>query len=218
MGSCIALKGTVGYSKRVSWGNCRLMGKISCVGLIILLGAVGCAHRNLTQGEARRAIIGIPGFPLPQDGPLIQSITNMDNRQAVVEANIKTTFRLEKQGNEWMVVEVRLADGKWLQVEDWRQDLQGARSNRAQNELNLIALALERFRVEHQGYPEAGNMPALANILFPRYMNKMVSGDPWGNEYLYRRATATSFLVLSRGPDGKAETGDDLRAEGGTLN
>ncbi len=208
----------VGYSKGVRCGIGSLKGKIAGALLVSLLGNAGCARRTITLEEARNAIVRIPGVPLPKDSPLVQDIRSVDSRHAVVEADVRTVFHLEKRGSRWAVVEVRLADGKWLKVEEFQEDLLQYRIQRAETELNLIALGLARYRLEKNSYPEAENMLSLSNQLFPRYMNKMISADPWGNDYLFRREGQTSFLVFSRGPDGKAETKDDLRVKDGPLN
>ena len=94
-----------------------------------------------------------------------------------------------------------------------------ARINVAKTHLQLLETALDRLEIDTARYPttEEGlaaliNRPALANWRGP-YIRGAVPLDPWGNPYGYRspgRHNRNGVDLWSGGPDGKADTDDDI--------
>jgi general secretion pathway protein G len=79
--------------------------------------------------------------------------------------------------------------------------------------------ALELFEVDNSKYPPGKSglndlmvKPRYASQDWHQYMEK-IPLDPWGNPYIYEcpgRHNPNSFDLSSAGPDGKANTDDDI--------
>ena len=41
--------------------------------------------------------------------------------------------------------------------------------------------------------------------------NSKISSDSWGNKFIVRRLTINNWIIISRGPDGKLGTKDDIK-------
>ncbi len=171
----------------------------------------GCTKRVLTRGEARDALVQIPGLPLPKDNVLIQKVSQLDNTHAVVEADLTVAFQMERIGNRWIASQMRLDKGKWVKVEDLQQDIEKSRRTQTVHDLHLVALALERYRNQKGDYPETCPILQLTNTLFPHYLSRMVFRDAWDNDFIYRRENPRQFQLLSCGPDGKSDSPDDFQ-------
>ncbi len=85
---------------------------------------------------------------------------------------------------------------------------------RARAELESIATALESFRRERGFYLESKSEAALIDNLNPLYLARVIRVDPWHQPYQYEGAR-TSFVLRSNGPDGKADTADDVTVASG---
>lgn len=66
----------------------------------------------------------------------------------------------------------------------------------ASSAVDDLRFKIEVYRAEHGLYPETLDMVSKRS-------------DPWGNAYIYKQNSG-SFIVLSRGPDGKEGTPDDI--------
>ena len=75
---------------------------------------------------------------------------------------------------------------------------------KAEAELERIKLALEEYRSEKGSYP-TGIGGALTN-----YGENIVIEDPWGNDYRYDQVARFEYRLRSIGPDGEADTDDDI--------
>lgn len=88
-----------------------------------------------------------------------------------------------------------------------------AKIARTQAEVRMISIGLESYRIDNGVYP-----PSLNNLTTPIAYLSQVPSDPFLEEserYGYRVGTATyEYLVLSVGPDEKADSPSDLTAEG----
>jgi len=129
---------------------------------------------------------------------------------ATAVAQVETAFRFDKSGDgKWRVAEIRTGDRRWEDVDTLVKALNSEKTSRAQAELELIASALEMFRREHGGYPEAKTEAGLVDSLNPRYLKRIIRVDPWHQPYEFE-GTRTSFVLRSAGADEKANTPDDL--------
>src|SRR5438132_13829194 len=79
----------------------------------------------------------------------------------------------------------------------------------ARAKLESIATALESYRREHGSYLESKSEAALVDHLNPRYLPRIIRLDPWHQPYEYE-GSRTNFVLRSAGPDGKANTSDDV--------
>jgi hypothetical protein len=56
-------------------------------------------------------------------------------------------------------------------------------------------------------------LPDQLSELVDQNITDQVPTDPWGKPYLYQKESSTEFDVYSAGPDGQADTLDDVRVE-----
>ena len=167
------------------------------------------ASGDLSPKEARRLIARMAGIELPSDAVRIKEVSTTGNSATAV-AQVETAFRFDKTGDgKWRVAEIRTGDRRWEDVDTLLKALNSEKTSRAQTELELIASALETFRREHGGYPEARTEAALIDSLNPRYLKRIIRVDPWHQPYEYE-GTRTSFVLRSAGADEKSNTPDDL--------
>src|SRR5262245_55761262 len=180
--------------------------------LIVSLGITvltTSAAGDLSPKEARRLIARLAGINLPSDAVRVKDVSSMGN-SATVTAQVETAFKFEKDGNgKWRVAEIRTGDRRWEDVDTLMKALNVEKTSRARAELDSIATALESFRRERGGYPEAKTQNALIDSLNPRYLARVVRVDPWHQPYAYE-GTRTSFVLRSAGPDEKPNTADDV--------
>ena len=85
------------------------------------------------------------------------------------------------------------------------------------DELRALRIAVERFKADCGRYPDTSEGPK-ALIIDPgedKWQGPyatLVKNDPWGHAYIYEQSS-NAVIVLSRGPDGKRDTADDLFPE-----
>ncbi len=68
-------------------------------------------------------------------------------------------------------------------------------------DIKQISVTLASFWVEHDKYPIAKDMNALAKLLEPEYTRQLRREDSWGNQFYYN-ATSQSYTVASCGKGG----------------
>ena len=181
---------------------------VFCVGAGFLAGHTRAAG-DLSPGEARKVIARMAGIQLPSDAVRVKDISTSGN-SAVVVAQVETAFRFLKDDHDkWRVAEIRTGDRKWEDVDTLVKALNSEKTSRARAELETIATALESYRRDHGYYVEAKTEAALIDRLSPRYLTRVVRVDPWHTPYEYE-GTRGSFSLRSNGPDGKANTPDDV--------
>jgi len=104
-----------------------------------------------------------------------------------------------------------------------------ARSTTARTQIDLLAVALDSYRLDNGSYPttEQGlaalrdrptREPIPSNWRGP-YLRKAVPADPWGRAYIYRGQSsqgAPAFELQTLGRDGKPGGDDEDRDIGGS--
>ncbi|MEZ4401699.1 MAG: type II secretion system protein GspG [Kofleriaceae bacterium] len=77
-------------------------------------------------------------------------------------------------------------------------------------------------KLSNEAYPQwamkssnSGKCPTLTDL--SEYMNSKDTKDPWGNEYVIKcggdlPAGASGIAIMSKGPDGKEGSGDDIKS------
>jgi general secretion pathway protein G len=114
-----------------------------------------------------------------------------------------------------------------VKTEQRRAQKAMAREDAARRELNIMADALERFRVDVARYPtnEEGlrflaRKPAafeasgsIQTYWFGPYLENVPEVDPWGNDYVYHTSDGgRSFELFSPGPGGaESDSGSKFR-------
>ena len=173
------------------------------------------ARGELSPGEARKIIAKMAGIQLPSDAVRVKEISSAGN-SAVVVAQVETAFRFVKgDKDKWRIAEIRTGDGRWEDMDTLVRALNAEKTSRARAELESIATALESYRREHGFYVEAKTEASLIDSLNPRYLSRIIRVDPWHTPYAYEGG-ASSFTLRSAGPDGKANTDDDILRTSGS--
>jgi general secretion pathway protein G len=99
--------------------------------------------------------------------------------------------------------------------------LDSGKKTRVKGDLNTLSAALRSYETDNLFLPSSeqglaalvqkpSSRPAPANYT-PKLKKPLL--DPWGNSYNYRRPGTKDkggFDVYSAGPDGQADTGDDI--------
>jgi hypothetical protein len=173
------------------------------------------AAGDLTPKEARRLIARMAGIELPSDAVRVKEISTAGN-SAVVVAQVETAFRMVKgDRDKWRITEIRTGDRRWEDLDTLMRALNVEKTARARAELESIATALESFRRERGFYPESKSEAALIDGLNPRYLARVIRVDPWHKLYEYE-GSRSGFVLRSAGPDGKADTPDDVTITNGS--
>jgi hypothetical protein len=177
-------------------------------GAFFLAGRARAAG-NLTPKEARRLIARMAGIELPADAVRVKDISTAGNT-AIVVAQVETAFRLVKDDKDkWRIAEIRTGDRRWEDLDTLIKALNVEKTARARAELESIATALESYRRERGFYLESKSEAALIDNLNPHYLARVIRVDPWHQPYEYE-GSRSSFVLRSSGPDGKANTPDDV--------
>ena len=166
------------------------------------------AAGDLTPKEARKLIARLAGIQLPSDAVRVKEITSFGN-SVVVVAQVETAFRLVNENDKWRVAEIRTGDRRWEDVDALVRALNVEKTSRVRAELETIATALASFKRERGFYVESTSEAKLIDLLSPHYLPRVVRVDPWHQPYEYE-GTRTSYVLRSNGPDGKANTADDI--------
>jgi hypothetical protein len=152
--------------------------------------------------------------PVPDDdlrgGPVVVKTFAALLSSATVEAELDMTFRLSKDARgQWQVTEARIGDSAWADVTALVSALDAEKRARARTDLDALAAALEAYHRERGFYVVADTSAVLVDQLNPRYTTAIIRIDPWHRPYEYA-GTPNGFVLRSIGPDGKANTADDL--------
>jgi hypothetical protein len=133
-----------------------------------------------------------------------------DEPSALVEARVEMQFRLLKgTDGKWRVARVRTGNNEWAEVESIANAVNEQKRARAEEELGVLAAALEAFRRERGFYIEAKTESALVDQLNPLYLRRVIRIDPWRKPYQYE-GTRSSYTLRSDGADGRPRTSDDI--------
>lgn len=141
-------------------------------------------------------------FAIKSFAPLFSSAT--------IEAELDMTFRLGRDARgQWQVTAARLGDSAWADIAAHVRALDAEKATRARADMSALAAALEAFRRERGFYVVADTSAALVDQLNPRYTAAIIRLDPWHHPYAYA-GTRAGYELRSLGPDGKANTTDDV--------
>jgi hypothetical protein len=179
---------------------------------LFLVMAAGAA-KGLSPKEARNAIASIPGLEMDPNLVRVKSIGSGSDG-AIVEAQFEIAFRLQNKGN-WVAAEMRLADGKWEDLELIATAVRNEKIRRTQQRLETLSAAIDAYGGEFKYYPRARDIIELTDLLAPKYMNTVIRTDFW-SKYLQYSSDGKSYRLQSLGPDGKENTGDEIMVESRT--
>lgn len=195
----------------------KLMMSSACLVTLLALGAWGAADKP-SVAQVRALLQSLGGADWKPEQVEIKKITpGVGNGGVIVEAQLETTFRLEKpKRGDWRVAEIRLGDSQWESLELVAEAVRREKARRTNLTLQQLADALNAYKNARGQYVIADSGVALLDELVPQYYGTAQRRDLWGAEWQYR-GTATEYRLSSPGPDRKPGTPDDLIVESGVL-
>jgi general secretion pathway protein G len=119
---------------------------------------------------------------------------------------------------EMLLVLVILATLAAIVIPKFAGRSQQAKITAAKSQISSIEIALDAFEVDNGYYPKSGgldeliNQPANASGWKGPYL-KNIPPDPWGSNYTYDypgKHNPNGYDLMSPGPDGRANTDDDI--------
>lgn len=164
--------------------------------------------------RARCLLGSLLGVETPSDAVRIQEVDPMpiplaSQPSATVVALVRVDARLLNDKAGWRVSELRTGNRDWVLLEPLVAAVNEEKQKKARAELALIAKALENFRKERGSYVVSDSQAAAIDHLSPRYLAQVIRVDPWHQPYKYQ-GDRDHFTLRSAGPDGKADTADDI--------
>ncbi|HEV2883903.1 MAG TPA: type II secretion system protein GspG [Pyrinomonadaceae bacterium] len=163
-----------------------------------------------------RCLLGsLLGIEVPSDAIRIQQVTPSamplaSQASALVVAWVRVDARfVNNSGTGWRVADLRTGTRNWLNLDNLVAALNHHKQQKAQAELQTIAMALEKFRADRGFYVVADDQAVAIDHLSPRYLATIIRIDPWNRPYKYQ-GERERFTLRSAGPDGKDNTADDL--------
>jgi hypothetical protein len=194
----------------------------------VLLGCGACllaatafwiagAADAISLRQARELIQNIAGANLKQDQVQIKNISGgVGSGGVVVQAQIETSFRFEKDKDGWRIAEVRLGDRQWESFELIEEAVRREKVRRTSVLLKQLADGLGAYQRERGQFVAAKDIAELLDFISPRYVKRPPRFDLWGKQFEYR-GSATGYRLISAGPDRKTGTKDDLVVANGEL-
>lgn len=164
--------------------------------------------------RARCLLGSLLGVELPSDAIRIQEVAPMpipfaSQPSATVIAWIRIEARLMADKGAWRLTDLRTGNSDWVAFEPLIATLNEEKRMRARSDLDSIARALETFRKERGFYVVSDSEAVVIDHLSPRYLARVIRLDPWHQPYKYQ-GERDHFVLRSTGPDGKADTPDDI--------
>lgn len=168
--------------------------------------------------RARCLLGSLLGVEVPSDAVRIQEVDPMpiplaSQASATVVAWVKVDARLINDKTGWRVSELRTGNRNWVPLEPLVVAINEEKQKKVRAELALIARALDKFRKDRGSYVVSDSQSVAIDYLNPRYLAQIIRVDPWHQPYKYL-GERDHFTLRSAGPDGKADTPDDIALSG----
>jgi len=173
---------------------------------------------ELSVKRARCLVASLFGITLPSDDVRIKDISPFglslgSEPTALVEALVRVDFRLAHDAKGWHVAEFKSGRRDWMNVTDIPAAIDQIKRSAASDELSVIAKALSDYRRERGYFVVADKESVLIDHLSPKYLTRVIRVDPWQRPYQYE-GRQDHYSLRSLGPDGKANTPDDIVISG----
>jgi hypothetical protein len=94
------------------------------------------------------------------------------------------------------------------------QTLDKGKVIQTRNAMDQIGYCLNRFMMDHGGYPEADDVSSVVAVLIPQYANDLPRVDAWKNELGYL-SDGDHYTLTSSGDDELFHTEDDIIMQDG---
>jgi len=203
---------------KIGWPKLILSGVVVVVCGLVLAGAIRFANaaETLSVKQARELLQHLGGANLSKDQVQIRKIEAGAAGGAIVEAQIETAFRVQKEKDGWRIAEVRLGDRQWESFELIQEAIAREKARRTSALMKQLSDGLTAYQHERGQYVASESIAELLDALSPRYLSAPPRFDLWGKQFEYR-GSATGYRLTSVGADGKAGTKDDLIVENGVV-
>ena len=175
---------------------------------MLLLG--GCGGRAISKRLARDVIARSPVEALANEDVEVLAVTQVGSGTAVVSTNLRAAFRIEKDGSEWVVREVRLGNGQWEKIDSVLLALQRVKIDETRRLLEQVGNAIEAYRQKNGRLPAFQDYVQLSDALYPAFLSPLIRLDAWNRPLAAFQASPGVIRLLSAGPDGKMGTADDI--------
>lgn len=176
------------------------------------------AALELTVKRARCLVAELLGVTLPSDQVRVKELSLMNlvlgsEPSALIVSSVQADFRLARDANGWRVSEFKSGNREWAHVDALASALNDAKRVSATSDLTAIANALVDFRRKRGSYVVSDKESVLIDHLSPQFLTHVIRLDPWHRPYQYD-GEQDHFSLRSVGPDGKANTPDDVVVSG----
>ncbi|HEX5604783.1 MAG TPA: type II secretion system protein GspG [Pyrinomonadaceae bacterium] len=176
------------------------------------------SETELTTKRARCLVANLFGIAVPSDDVRIKEISPFglgigSESASLVEAFVRTDFRLARDAKVWRVAEFKSGNRDWVNVAGLAAAIDQVKRSAATDELSTIAKALGDFRRDRGSFVVSESESVLIDHLSPRYLNRVIRVDPWHRPYKYE-GQPDHYSLRSLGPDGKPNTPDDIIVSG----
>ena len=173
---------------------------------------------QLTNKRARCLVADLLGVQLPSDDVRIREVSPFGlslgaESSALVTALVQVDFRFERDARGWRVAEFKSGTRDWVGVAGIPAAMDQLKRTAAADELSTIAKALGDFRRERGYFVVSTSESVLIDHLSPKYLLRVIRVDPWHRPYHYK-GHEDRYSLRSLGPDGKANTADDIVVSG----
>jgi hypothetical protein len=173
---------------------------------------------ELTNKRARCLVADLLGIQLPSDDVRIRSISPFGlslgaESSALVTALVRADFRFARDARTWRVVGLKTGTRDWVTVAGIPEAMDQIKRTAATNELLTVAKALGDFQRERGYFVVSKSESVLIDHLSPKYLARVIRIDPWHRPYHYE-GRQDRYSLRSLGPDGKANTPDDIVVSG----
>ena len=172
----------------------------------------GCASDRLSNDEVRRKISEIGRSNLIPEAIEIRRIVSQSGTQALAEADVALAFQFKRDNPnaEWRIDAVRLGDRDWISLDELLAAINDGRRRATIAGLQKVADGIAKYRASNGSPPNARDIVSLTDVLHPLYVNELVREDGWGNPIDFDVTGPTTYRLVSRGPDGRRGTADDI--------
>ena len=173
---------------------------------------------ELSTKRARCLVASLLGVSLPSDDVRIKEIDPFglslgSESTALVTALVRVGFRLGRDASGWQVTEFKSGARNWVNVASLPAAIDEAKRSTAAADLSTIAKALGDYRRDRGYFVVSDKESVLIDHLSPRYLARVIRVDPWYRPYQYD-GQQDRYSLRSLGPDGKANTPDDVVVAG----
>jgi hypothetical protein len=77
-------------------------------------------------------------------------------------------------------------------------------------DFKTMFMAILDYSMEQGDVPDVTSIDELAEILSPTYLQNCPTKDAWDEKIIYKKLGEGQFVLISKGADREADTGDDI--------